>query len=361
MLPKVSPPPEPDRLEVAKQIVRSVLSGAQTPANARPLFEDDLLYFAVATLRKLDPAWLSDALAEGGPGHRLVAQCVPSGEELPLPRPAPEPRSRRFVRGSDELGPRPAADPELHEALLGEAIVFGRRGIPLSELLGEWAAQLGEGRPEGDELQRALCERGGDPAETPLGRHPGAAEVAALLGDLAWLALRAGGSGRLTRLILAYAAERVGVPYPCFDRDDARAWREPRRLGLRLLMAGKLRDAVYGLSGDVLPRIAGDEGATRHGLPEGPELLVEWHELQPAEACWSSLWWLERESLPEAHWIRQSGLVLVDEDGEERRFGDARALEDWLSDEGYAAYEALLGADEVPFALEPPLTWPPRG
>ncbi|HBP17869.1 MAG TPA: hypothetical protein DEA08_08750, partial [Planctomycetes bacterium] len=223
----MSTPAEPDRLEVARQIVRAVLSGAQTPTNAPPLFEDDLLYLAVATLRQLDPAWLSEALTQGGPGLTLVAQCLPPDGELPAPRPAPEPRNWIWARGCCELDRVGREEDERFHALVDAltlAVMSGRRAIPIAALLDNVLPLIQEQRPRSlQDLERVLRERGGDPASTPLGRHPGAAEVASLLGDLAWLALRAGCSGRLARLILAYAAERVGVPYPCFDRDDARA------------------------------------------------------------------------------------------------------------------------------------------
>ncbi|WP_348245894.1 hypothetical protein, partial [Salmonella enterica] len=86
--------------------------------------------------------------------------------------------------------------------------------------------------------------------------------------------------GELCRLVVACAAERLGIPWPRFGPEDARALTPPcERLRLRALLADKLRDAVYGLDGELLPYLAGDAASARYGEPGEREVIVEWHEL----------------------------------------------------------------------------------
>ena len=66
-----------DPLEQQKRLVEEVLQGIVTPESDPAVWEDDLLYLAVAVLKKSDVNWLETRLEQGGPGACLVAECMP--------------------------------------------------------------------------------------------------------------------------------------------------------------------------------------------------------------------------------------------------------------------------------------------
>jgi len=61
-------------------LVQDVLLGVVTPESHPHIFDDDLLYFAVGTLRRkpMELAWLQEQLAHGHPGTAWVRACLPS-------------------------------------------------------------------------------------------------------------------------------------------------------------------------------------------------------------------------------------------------------------------------------------------
>jgi hypothetical protein len=69
----------PDRIAQARALILEVLSGQVTPESARYVFDDDLLYLAVGTLRRepAELAWLRDQLTQPHPGAALVRACLP--------------------------------------------------------------------------------------------------------------------------------------------------------------------------------------------------------------------------------------------------------------------------------------------
>lgn len=69
----------PDRIAAARELIQDVLLGVITAESDPHVFEDDLLYLAVGTLRRepTELAWLEEQLAERHPGAAWVRACLP--------------------------------------------------------------------------------------------------------------------------------------------------------------------------------------------------------------------------------------------------------------------------------------------
>lgn len=69
----------PDRIAQARSLVQDVLLGVITAESDPHVFEDDLLYLAVGTLRRepSELAWLQEQLAQPHPGAAWVRACLP--------------------------------------------------------------------------------------------------------------------------------------------------------------------------------------------------------------------------------------------------------------------------------------------
>lgn len=197
-------------------------------------------------------------------------------------------RVASWVAGSAALAGR-AAPTAGHAGALEDALRLGRAGEPCTAAtLGAWCLALevavdaqaleslaawAQGRFAA-QLGQPWLARGRDPSAT----------VEALVETLTRAAPL---DGRLARLLCAWATELGARPFFVLGPRDAEALADPARL--RLLLAGKLRIAVYDLQQRRLEWVGGDAGAGRYAAPDGSsQLIVEWHELQAAEARWRS-------------------------------------------------------------------------
>lgn len=176
-----------------------------------------------------------------------------------------------------------------HPVALEEALRLGRAGerVPVESLDGWRLGLEAEAELESlDELAGWLVER----FSAQLGRPwPARGQDPSLTVEaLAETVERAAPlDPRLAHLLLAWATELLARPFFAVGPQDAEALADPARL--RLLLAGKLRVAAYDLQQRRLEWVGGDAGAGRYAAPDGSsQLIVEWHELQAAEARWRS-------------------------------------------------------------------------
>jgi Fic family protein len=96
------------------------------------------------------------------------------------------------------------------------------------------------------------------------------------------------GNGRVGRLVLNYVATWCAVPIVIVRLAERSAYYQAHRskLAMRVFIAGKIREAVFSVSGERLPLTGGDDRAAIYSAEDGESLVVEWHELAHAERAW---------------------------------------------------------------------------
>ena len=95
-------------------------------------------------------------------------------------------------------------------------------------------------------------------------------------------------NGRVCRLLANYIASACRIPILVFRSTDEHALAEAgQRLDMRVLVARKIREAVFDRYGQLMRRVAEYGLSDRYRGPEGDtQLVVEWHELVEAVDAW---------------------------------------------------------------------------